>query len=71
VRGGIKNGGYFLLRKNDDNNVVLELVVISEARAVNGSEEKAFSSFSRDTDNILSHIACELSYTETPTRWKK
>lgn len=43
MRGGIKNGGYFLLRKNDDNNVVLELVVISEARAVNGSEEKAAS----------------------------
>ena len=33
----------FLLRKNDDNNFVLELVVISEGRAVNGSEEKAVS----------------------------
>ena len=35
-----KEWRYFLLRKNDDNNFVLELVVILEGRAVSGSEEK-------------------------------
>ena len=36
-----KEWRHFLLRKNDDNNFVLRLVVISEGRAVSGSEEKA------------------------------